>query len=62
MTTPAKAARPEPLVPAEVQRRGTALEIALEAVAKLGSIRRPRAPVLHRKVHPKACSGRYNGE
>jgi hypothetical protein len=44
-------------VPLKGQRRVTTLEAALEAVAHLGRLRRPRAPILHRKVHRKACSG-----
>jgi hypothetical protein len=48
----------EPLVPPEVQKRGTVLEIALEAVARLGAMKRPKSRVLHRRsAYPRACSG-----
>jgi hypothetical protein len=41
----------------KAQKRGTALEIALEAVARLGAMRRPRSRVLHRRrMPPTACS------
>jgi hypothetical protein len=45
----------EPLVPSSVQKRGTALEVALAAIARLNALRRPRSRVLHRRsAQPKA--------
>jgi hypothetical protein len=45
----------------EVRRPGTALRRALEAVARLADLRRPRSRVLHRRsTHPEACSGTHS--
>jgi hypothetical protein len=47
----------QPLVPPEVQKCGTALEIALAAIARLTDLKRPQSRVLHRRRAPsKACS------
>jgi hypothetical protein len=49
----------QPLVPPEVQRRGTALQVALAAIGRLTAMKRPRARVLYRSEPPKAT---YNTE
>ncbi|HWE20366.1 MAG TPA: hypothetical protein VG758_24845 [Hyphomicrobiaceae bacterium] len=60
MTTTAKDARAflavkvgdKPLVPPEIQKRGTALEVALAAIVQLADLKRPRARVLHHRKPP----------
>jgi hypothetical protein len=46
-----------PLVPPEVQERGTALEIALAAIDRLNSLKRRRSRALHRSRPVKRQSG-----
>jgi hypothetical protein len=53
----------QPLVPPEVPKGGTAPEIALAAVARLGTMRRPRSRVLHQRRTPaKTCSPTHSQE
>jgi hypothetical protein len=53
----------QPLVPPEVQKRGIALEIALAAIDRLNSLKRPRSQVLHHRRAPsRACSQTYDPE
>jgi hypothetical protein len=50
-------------VAAEAPQRGTALAVALAAIARLSDVGRPRNRVLYRRSAPqKACSQTYNTE